>query len=222
MDITLYTISGAPCPWRVMVGMAIKGIDYKTQLLSGADQEHKQDAYLRINPRGTMPTLLKDDVVIRDSIAILAWLDRAFPENPLFGETADEAAEIWQKSMEAADYIPPAISGLLRPIFFENASKATPELLEASEKLRAELQTWDAILKQTKFLAGAMPTAADAVAFPHVRLIQRAMDTKSEIMADLGLANFDAFTTAMSSWIGRVETVSGVAQSFPPHWAEAA
>lgn len=218
MDIRLFTVSGAPCPWRVTIGMAIKNIHYNTELLSRSDNEHKTESYLRLNPRGTVPTLVSKDIVLRDSIAILAWLDRVFLENPLFGETPEEAAEIWQKTMELVDYLPIAASTVLSPLFFKNANKVTPELLKASGTLRAELQVLDRLLQRGDFLAGGKPTAADAVAFPHVRLVQRAMETKSDMMTALGLSNFGAFTQKLSKWVNRIEDLPGVEKTFPPHW----
>ena len=86
MPITVYNISGAPRGWRVLVGLELKGLDYKVQHLSASDGEHKQPAFLNINPRGTVPALTTETITLCDSIAILAWLDREYPHNLLFGE----------------------------------------------------------------------------------------------------------------------------------------
>jgi len=222
MSLTLYTISGAPCPWRVLVAMAIKGINHDVRFLSGADKEHKKEAYLQLNPRGTMPTLVSDLLVIRDSIAILAWLDRAYPEVPLFGESAAEAAYIWQNTMELVEFLPPATSGVLAPIFFENAAEVTPDLSRAAETLREELVFVDRLLDKGMFLSGARAGGADAVAYPHVRLIRRAMDTRPGIMAGLGLSDYAVFSANISAWLKRMEVLPGMAATYPPHWAAAA
>lgn len=222
MSLTLYTISGAPSPWRVAVGLAIKNIDSKIEMLSVASKDHKTKKYLKLSPRGTVPTLLSDDIILRDSVAILAWLDRAFPEKPLFGQTASEAAAIWQNTMEIVDYLPVATSGILAPIFFKNAEDATDDLLQASDTLKAELSTLEALLDERSFLSHTNPSAADAVAFPHLRLIQRAMDTKPGIMKALGLASLGEHFPNIESWIARMERLPGIAQTFPPHWNEAA
>ncbi len=118
MSLEIWTVSGAPSPWRATLGMAFKGLDYDVHLLSAAQKEHKSDAYLAINPRGTVPTVKNGDTTLSQSVAILAWLDREYPAKPLFGETPLDAAMIWQRTMEIFDYLPDATSGVLSPIFF--------------------------------------------------------------------------------------------------------
>lgn len=128
MDMKLWTISGAPSPWRVALALAFKGLSYETTMLSVAKQEHKSDPYLRLNPRGTVPTLESGSLRMNQSVVILAWLDREHPSTPLFGDTPTEAGHIWQTTMEIADYLPSATSKVLTPIFFANATKATDAL----------------------------------------------------------------------------------------------
>lgn len=182
MSLEIWTVSGAPSPWRAALGMAFKGLDYNVHLLSAAQKEHKSDAYLAINPRGTVPTVKNGDATLSQSVAILAWLDREYPAAPLFGDTPRDAALIWQRTMEVFDYLPGATSAVLSPIFFQGAEEATDDLKNASEKLQSELAHLTGILDETPFLSGERPGAADAVAFPHVRLIQRAMETKPGII----------------------------------------
>ena len=220
MPLTLYSISGAPCPWRVTIGLAIKGVACEIKMLSASKKEHKAESYLKLNPRGTVPTLVNGTLVLRDSVAILAWLDRVYPAKPLFGETEMEAASIWQTTMEILDYLPGATSGVLEPIFFAGATDATDDLLRASEALRGELSTLDRLLGTAPFLSGARPGAADAVAFPHARLIQRAMDTKPDVMTTIGLENFGGLSSNIETWKAKMEGLPGLAATFPPHWSE--
>ncbi|MEM1076807.1 MAG: glutathione S-transferase family protein [Pseudomonadota bacterium] len=222
MSMEIWTVSGAPSPWRAALGMAFKGLDYDVYLLSAAQKEHKSDAYRAINPRGTVPTVKDRDATLSQSIAILAWLDREYPDPPLFGDTPQDAALIWQRTMEIFDYLPDATSGVLSPIFFQGADEATDDLKDASEKLQSELAHLTGILADTPFLSGEGPGAADAVAFPHVRLIQRAMETKPTIMQALGLPDLATLSPAIADWVQRIEALPNVAATFPPHWTEAA
>ncbi len=222
MTLELWTVSGAPSPWRVTLGMAFKGLDYDANLLSAAQKEHKSAAYLAMNPRGTVPTVREGEVTLNQSVAILAWLDREYPETPLFGETPQDAGRIWQRTMEIFDYLPAATSGVLSPIFFEGAKEATDGLMAACERLRSELGHLTSILNDAPFLSGDRPGAADAVAFPHVRLLQRAMETKPKIMQALGLPSLTTVSTEIAEWVERIEALPNVAATFPPHWAEAA
>lgn len=107
MKLEFWTVSGAPSPWRVALGMAFKGLDYDIHLLSAAGKEHKSEQYLALNPRGTVPTLRDTNQTLGHSVAILAWLDRLYPTPPLFGRTPQEAGQIWQRTMDAFDHLPP-------------------------------------------------------------------------------------------------------------------
>ncbi|WP_299649070.1 glutathione S-transferase family protein [uncultured Tateyamaria sp.] len=219
MTLEFWTVSGAPSPWRVALAMAFKGLTYDMHMLSAARKEHKADAYLALNPRGTVPTLKAGDHTLGHSIAILAWLDRMHPTPPLFGQTPEDAATIWQRTMEIFDHLPPATSGVLSPIFFDGATRATDALHTAADTLRAELSYLSGLLADDPFLSGAHPGAADAVAFPHVRLLQRAIDTNPQLMQAL---RFSALPADIAAWVTRIEALPGVEQTFPPHWSEAA
>lgn len=222
MSLEIWTVSGAPSPWRAALGMAFKGLDYSVNLLSAAHQEHKSGAYLAINPRGTVPTVKEGDTTLTQSVAILAWLDREYATTPLFGDTPQDAALIWQRTMEIFDYLPDATSGVLSPIFFEGADEVTNDLKGASETLQSELAHLTTILVDSHFLSGARPGAADAMAFPHVRLLQRAIETKPMIMQALGFPDLETVSVEIAEWVQRIEALPNVAATFPPHWAEAA
>ena len=180
--------------------------------------EHKSEAYLEINPRGKVPALVTDGSTLRDSIAILAWLDRAYPDRPLFGADAEQAAAVWQVTMESCDYLRDALDALLMPIFFEGATEATLELYQAAETMRAEFAWLEGLLEEREFLAGNGPTAADAVCFPEVRIMQRAIDTHTALMADLGFKNGLAAFPRLVGWKDRIEGIDGYVKTKPSHW----
>ena len=220
--ITVYTISGAPRAWRVLLGLCFKGLSFETITLRASESEHKSREFLSLNPRGTVPVLVDGGVTICDSLAALAWLDRAYPDRPIFGATSDQSALIWQKTTELADYLRPAVSRVLTPIFFEGLSTASPALVKAGYYARVELGGLETALRTASFLAGEAPSAVDAVAFPEVRLLQRAKDTNPDIMKQIGLFDlFDQFPQ-LGAWVARVEALPGQDQTQPTHWKEAA
>ena len=222
MTITLHTISGAPRPWRVLLALIFKGLEFDTILLQASKQEHKAQPFLAINPRGTVPVLTEGLITIRDSVAALAWLDRAYPEKPLFGPSPEEAARIWQQTTEICDYLRSAASDVMTPVFFQNAETATPDLLNAAERARSELAGLERALEASRFVAGDAPTAADACAFPEVRLLQRANETRAGIMNDLGLKDMYRRYPKLDAWVARIEAWPGYEQTAPQHWKEAA
>ncbi len=139
MTIHVYTISGAPRGWRVLMGLALKQLEYDITYLEASSREHNGEAFLAINPRGMVPVIQHNGKTLRDSIAILAWLDREYPDRPLFGESNSDAAQIWQMTMECCDYLRQAAHQLLQPILVQDIelpqddSPAITQLKEASE-----------------------------------------------------------------------------------------
>lgn len=226
MTIKVYTISGAPRGWRVLIGLALKNLEYNIHYLQGSTQEHKQAKFLKINPRGTVPVIEHNGTIIHDSIAILAWLDRKYPKTPLFGEASDEASNIWEITMEACDYLRNATNTLLRPILVNNIelpkgnSEAMSQLQTASEKMHAECAYLEKLLGTNSFFAGENPTAAEAIIFPEVRLIKRAIERRPDIMRVTGFSNFDKRYPRLSSWRETVEALPNIHKTLPYHWNE--
>lgn len=224
MTITLHTVSGSPRGWRVLIGLTLKGLEWNTRLLQLSAMEHRSDAFRSLNPRATVPVLEADGLVLRDSIAILAWLDRRYPERPLFGETADEAARIWQLTLESCDYLRDAGNSLLAPILLAGRPLPDEGTAErqafdaAAASLHAEYHWLESLLNEHPFVAGDKPSAADAVVFPEIRLVQRAVETKPEIMAPLGFEEPSALYPNVAAWKARVAALPGMAATMPPHW----
>ena len=86
MAIELYWGSGSPFAWRVMLALEVKNLAYESKLMEFSKSEHKTPAYLQLNPRGKVPTLKDDDFAVYESIAIMAYLDRKYPDPPLYGK----------------------------------------------------------------------------------------------------------------------------------------
>ncbi len=220
MSIKLYAISGAPSAWRVLLGLTFKQLPYEVHYLNFSEQENKSDNYLELNPRGTVPTLVTRSAIIRDSIAILAWLDRAYPGKPLFGRSAEQAAHIWQVTMEASEHLRNANKGLLLPIFFQGVENKTEVLEQAAVIQRAELKTLDISLGGHDFFGEDIPCAADAVCFPEVRMLKRALETKPSLMTDLGYQTDLSDFPNLADWLARIEEWRDVKKTMPPHWLQ--
>jgi glutathione S-transferase len=93
--LTLYDCSTAPSPRRARILLAEKGVAHETVQVDLRNGEQLSDAYRRINPHCTVPTLRTDDgLLLADNAAITAWLEARFPQPPLLGITPAEKAEI--------------------------------------------------------------------------------------------------------------------------------
>ena len=96
----LYWGSGSPVSWRVQIALALKGTPYTSHRLDLGAREHRGEAYRNINPKGTFPVLTDGELVVRESIAILAYLERKYPKPALFGDVPSQHATIWQQVIE--------------------------------------------------------------------------------------------------------------------------
>ena len=110
MALEIFWFSGSGFAWRAVLAAELKGVPYTSRLIEASAGDHRAPEFLAMNPRGKVPVLRDGDVVVTESMAILAYLDRRFPEPPLFGRTAEETARIWRGSFHRPD---PA--HLLRP-----------------------------------------------------------------------------------------------------------
>lgn len=91
----LYTFASAPNPRRVQLFMHCKGIDVPAEQVDLRRDEQHAEAFLRTNPRATVPALALDDgTVLADSLAICWYLERLHPDPPLMGRDAREQARI--------------------------------------------------------------------------------------------------------------------------------
>ncbi len=218
MRPTLYTISGSPRGWRVLLGLVIKNLEFDVKFLKLSAGEHKSEEYLQINPRGRVPSLVYGDLAITDSLAILSWLDQEYPARPLFGRSAAEHAKIWSVTRDVTDKLRDSMNELLLPVFFAGADKATPELMDAADKVMVELQWLEDRLDGHDFMVGNEPGAADAVSYPEVRILARALETHSELMNTLGFVGLDEKFPRGHAWARRIESLEGFEKSLPIHW----
>ena len=94
MALEIWWGSGSPYSWRALLALEYKQLSYVSHLVQFAKQEHKAPALVKMNPRGRVPVVKDDDYVVFESLAILHYLDRKYPQPPLFGRTAEEAGTI--------------------------------------------------------------------------------------------------------------------------------
>lgn len=99
----LYDMTRAPNPRRVRIFLAEKGIEVDTVQVDVLAGENLTDAYLKINPRGLIPSLeLDDGTCLTETVAICRYLEETHPEPPLMGASPLDKArvEMWQRVME--------------------------------------------------------------------------------------------------------------------------
>jgi len=219
MSIELYWGSGSTPAWRVQIALALKNLPYTSHLLSFSAKETRTPEFLAINPRGKVPALRDGDVVVNESIAILAYLDRAYPEHPLFGATPAEAAHVWRLVMEYESHGSPTISAVARPLLFGTWEADSSKVRDGLPALYAELD-----LLAERVAAGSMVgstlSAADIVWFCGLQQLVRAATRPAAAAFDLGVWPLNARWPAIVAWARRIEAIPGFDATRPPHWGE--
>lgn len=83
MNLELYHFPDSLCSQKVRIALAEKGLEWKSHIVNLLTFENLQPNYIRINPKGVVPTLIHDGKVICNSAIILNYLDQNFPETSL-------------------------------------------------------------------------------------------------------------------------------------------
>jgi len=66
------------------------GLVFEAHIVNMPAGDHRQPAYLALNPKGTVPTLVRDDgSAITDYVAIAWWLALQYPRRKLLPESID-------------------------------------------------------------------------------------------------------------------------------------
>jgi glutathione S-transferase len=220
MSIELYWGSGSPFAWRVMLTLEVKGLAYESKLLEFSKDDHKAPAYLKLNPRGKVPTLKDGDFVLYESLAIMSYLDRKYPDPPLFGKTAEVTGLIWRALAECESYVVTAGDKVVRPIFFGKGLDKVEEIQQAAQTLRHELKLIDERLARSHWLVGENLSAADIGVFPLVQLLLRAASKEAAQPFNLGLLPLARGFPNVARWVERIEALPNYDRTYPPHWRQ--
>ncbi|MBT2341259.1 MULTISPECIES: maleylacetoacetate isomerase [Pseudomonas] len=99
----LYTYYRSTSSYRVRIALALKGLDYQAlpvNLIAAPGGEHRQPAYLAINPQGRVPVLRTDEgEMLVQSPAIIEYLEERYPQVPLL--SADLAIRAHERGVAA-------------------------------------------------------------------------------------------------------------------------
>lgn len=215
----IWTGSGSPYAWRVLLALEHKQLDYEEHLLSFSQREHRAPAHLARNPRGKVPVLQHGDFVLYESSAILAYLEAAFPDRPLYGDTPQQVGRVAQRLAEVDTYLSPLAHSFYRPIFFADVEERRRDIERAAGALHLELAGLEALVTESAFLAGPVVSAADYAAYPLLKLLLRAAGKPKVADFELELLPVSLHYPALAAWMGRIEQLPYFDRTWPPHWS---
>ncbi|MBT3550010.1 MAG: glutathione S-transferase family protein [Rhodospirillaceae bacterium] len=100
--LKLYISPNSICTQKVLITLDEKSLDYEPVVINLFTNEQYDPAYLKLNPKGVVPTLVHDDHVIPESSLICEYLDEVFPEVPLVPVDAYQKTRMrmWSKLID--------------------------------------------------------------------------------------------------------------------------
>ena len=218
MALQFYWGSGSCNSWRVHLALEIKKVPYQAHLLELSRGDQKSLDYLAINPRGKVPAIRDGDFTLYESVAILLYLDRKYPEPPLFGQSAEDSGRILRQVLELIFYFEPKIDRMAIPIYRGKAAEQVEAIQAAAVEVHQELGRLEAILGGSPFLAGGTVSAGDCTALPFIQHMLRAASKESAQPLGLDLLPLASRYPALASWLARMEALPGYQRTYPPHW----
>ncbi|TDY15772.1 maleylacetoacetate isomerase/maleylpyruvate isomerase [Paraburkholderia sp. BL6665CI2N2] len=171
----VYTYFRSSAAYRVRIALNLKGLDYRAvpvHLLRDGGQQH-QPEYRAVNPFGLVPSYREDGRTIRQSLAIIEYLDECHPEPPLLPATPFGRAEVRQLALSIACEIHPInnpriLKYLERELHVDEAAR----LAWMRHWIGTGLQALEALLEDMgssgRFCHGNQPTLADCCLVPQL------------------------------------------------------
>ena len=172
MSLVLYTYWRSSAVYRVRIALNLKGLDYEARPIHLVHDggEHLKPAYREVSPQAQLPTLLDGDRVIRQSMAIMEYLDETRPTPPLMPADAEGRARVRELMQAvAADIHPLGNLRVLKAIESEFGADAAAKEAWSRRWIAHGFNGLEALLAQGptgRYSHGDTPTLADACLVP--------------------------------------------------------
>jgi maleylacetoacetate isomerase len=189
--------------YRVRIALNLKRVGYDRVPVNLVAGEQKAQAYRARNPQGLVPMLEVDGRRIAQSLAIIGWLDREYPEPPLLPPDSFDRAHVVGLAMTIACDIHPL-----------NNLRVLHYLKDELGREQAERDAWYrhwvaegfaaleamAAPSSGRFLFGDSPTVADICLVPQMfnaRRLEVPLDSYPTLrLADSEANRLEAFAAA--------------------------
>lgn len=214
----LYFISGSPPCWTIMLALEVKGLDYRQHRLDNSKGDQKSPEFLAVNPRGQVPVLRDGENTVCETLAVLAYLDAAYPDSPLLGREPADTAGIWQAICDCDGNLRNPVGEISRPLFRGKAQEFAQQIIDAAAVVRAELAMLETRLSAGPWIAGKDLSAADLVLYPVLMQLLRAVARDDAVPLDLALHPLGDHFPKLDAWCRRMTALPGYDNAYPPHW----
>jgi glutathione S-transferase len=162
MPVKLYYAPGA-CSLASHIVIEETGIPYETARLNLAEGDQRKPEYLRLNPRGRVPTCVVDGKVITENVGIIAYFAGGHPQAGIWPKDTWHQALAVSTMAWLSNTVQPAYGHLVRPARYADDAPSQ-ESIKAKGRTSFEeyLREIDALLAGKKWCIGDRYTAVDA------------------------------------------------------------
>jgi len=168
-SLVLHDYFRSSASFRVRIAMNLKGLAYERVEISLIAGDQRSDTYLEQNAQGFVPMLVVDGEPIIQSMAIIDWLDRAYPEPRLIpDEPMPRAVALARAQVVASD---------IHPLNNLRVLKYLTKDLGLNEQTKDRwIATWiaqgfealEAMAGEGRYLGGDAPGIADCCLVPQM------------------------------------------------------
>jgi glutathione S-transferase len=101
-ELVLYDYGGSVCCQKVRITLVEKGQAWEARKVDLFKAEQFNPEYLKLNPKGVVPTLVHDGVPIIESTLICEYIDETFPDPPLIPKSPADRTRmrLWSKFVD--------------------------------------------------------------------------------------------------------------------------
>ena len=205
--IRLHDYWRSSAAYRVRIALNLKGLAYEAVPVNLLASEQKSEAYRAIDPQGMLPSLEIDGQVLIQSLAIIDYLDRRFPEPPLLpANPLARSAAMAKALVVACDIHPVNNLRMMRWLKHELDADDDARNRWTAQWIAEGFTALEALAGEMPFLAGETPGLPDICLVPQMYNARRnavPLEAYPRLVAiDGRCAEIEAFAAAHPDRIG--------------------
>ncbi|XP_017025003.1 glutathione S-transferase 1-like [Drosophila kikkawai] len=188
--IVLYGVDMSPCVRAVKLTLKALDLEYEYKEVNMQEGEHLKEAYLKMNPQHTVPTLDDNGTYLWDSHAIATYLvDKYGKSDELYPKDLVKRAIVDQRLFFDASVIYASLASLVAPFWLNGVTELPQEKLDSAHRGVKLLETF---LDSGKYLVGDTLTLAG----PTVGALKAAVDIEPTVYPKV------------TAWLDRLNEIS--------------
>ncbi|GAB3626627.1 maleylacetoacetate isomerase [Pandoraea terrae] len=174
----LYSFFNSSTSYRVRIALGLKGVAFDTLPVNIRVGEHRDETYVAtVNPSAVVPAIVDGQFSLGQSLAIIDYLDAAYPEPRLIPQDTEARARVLELSSLISCDIHP-VNNLRILKYLQEVLKVSPEQKDAwyQHWIAQGMAGVERLLSRHshgQWCFGDAPTLADVCLIPQIANAQR-------------------------------------------------